>query len=192
MIWRKHKQRTLWLVKDDPEGKWWCECPQGIVNAPHHDRALLPTGGTGWLFTCAKCHRAFMFARAAWISTSLRELAKRDTPRVRRVFDGTTGKMQKQVLLSAAEDWLAIAEPLAATLIPGHRYVYFDGHLLSAVHGPVKFKGLWREHDLPDLPHLVEATDADPDPPLGEALLHQAEYWSGEYTPKVGGGDPGQ
>ena len=100
--------------------------------------------------------------------------------------------MRERVLLAGPEDWLRVIEPLAANLVPGQRYVYFDGHVLPAVHGPVKFKGLWREHDLPDLPHIVEASETDPDPRLGEALLHRSRYWSGEYTPKARGRDTAQ
>jgi len=163
--------RTLWLIKDDPDGKWYCQCPQGIVNAPHHDEHTYPTGGTGWLFTCVRCRKAFMFAKAALIQPSLMDLAARDTPRTRKVMD-KHGNVREHVLLATAAEWLARVEPMAAELREGRRYVFFDGRLLEAIHGPVKFKGLWRSHDLADLPHLS-------DPPLGD-LLTDPDYWLAE------------
>ena len=66
-FWKNRAQstpQTLWLVKDDPENEWYCACPLGIVNVPYHDERLGPTGGSGWLFTCCRCGKAFMFARA--------------------------------------------------------------------------------------------------------------------------------
>ncbi len=54
----------------------------------------------------------------------------------------------------------------------GERYVFFDGRVLPAVHGPVRFSGLWRSHDLPDLPHLKESEEG--------SILDDPEYWLAE------------
>jgi hypothetical protein len=45
--------------------------------------------------------------------------------------------------------------------------------VLPAVHGPVKFRGLWRNHDLPDLPHIAE------DPGVHD-VLNDPRYWAAE------------
>ncbi len=173
MLFKRKKRQastTLWLVKDDPGHEWYCSCPQGVVDAPWHDEETSPSGGTGWLFTCAKCGKAFMFARARRIKASLDDLAARGTPRVRTYLDGADGwKKKERVLLATPQDWMDLVLPLQASLTEGERYVFLDGHVLPAVHGPVRFQGLWRAHDLADLPHLSFGDD--------ENVLNDAGYW---------------
>lgn len=166
-------KQTLWLVKDDPEGEWYCNCEKAVVDAPWHYSDTYPEGGTGWLFTCTKCRLAFMFAIAKRIPVSLDALAEERTPRIRKTLDPATGLISEHVLLDGPEDWLKVVLPLAASLVEGKRYVFFDGVVLPAVHGPVCFKGLFREHDLPDLPHL-----SDPDD-----VLTSLDYWYPKASP---------
>jgi hypothetical protein len=178
MFWKRKRateaRQTLWLVKDDPDGSWCCECPEGIVDAPWHDRSTYPTDGNGWLFICVRCGKAFMFARAVRIRPTLEELAERSTPRTQRVVDPKAGRIREEVLLATPDDWLDLVRPLQAELTEGQRYVFFDGRLFPAVHGPVRFRGLWRSHDLADLPHLAE-------PPVSD-VLDDPEYWLAEST----------
>ena len=171
MFWRrKPKPETLWLVKDDPEGQWWCKCPQGLADPTRHREDVYPTGGTGWLFVCAKCDYAFMFARARRIRLSLEDIAQRCAPRTRDVLISGEGTRTETVLAGPA-DWLEVALPIHAELIEDQRYVFMDGKVLPAVHGPVKFRGLWRQHDLRDLPHLGEDSPG---------VLADPEYWTAE------------
>ena len=81
-----------------------------------------------------------------------------------------TGDIVKNVLLETPEDWMKLVVPVANVIEEGERYVYFDGHVFPAKNGPVKFDGLCRSHDLPDLPHLSES--------LTEETLANPEYWS--------------
>jgi len=81
-----------------------------------------------------------------------------------------TGDIVTNVLLETPEDWMRLVVPILDVIQDGERYVYFDGHVLPAKHGPVKFDGLCRSHDLPDLPHLSES--------LTEETLANPEYWS--------------
>jgi len=177
VFWKRKRAaapaRTLWLVKDDPEGSWWCNCPQGIVDAPMHDKQTWPTGGEGWLFTCIRCEKAFMFAKAVRIRPTLEELAERCTPRTEDVGSPDSLELRTDVLMAGPQDWLAVVRPHANGLVEGQRYVFFDGRVLPAVHGPVKFRGLWRNHDLPDLPHIAE------DPGVHD-VLNDPRYWAAE------------
>lgn len=167
-----HDANPLWLVKHDPESKWFCRCAQGPVNVPYHDKKTFPDGGNGWLFTCVYCGKAFMFAKAVRIRKQLKHLAALNVPRKLRVMDPKTGTITEHVTLATVHDWVAAALPLADGLVEGRLYVFFDGRVLPAVPGPVKFRGLWREHDLPGLPHLGEAG--------GEDTLHDMHYWINE------------
>lgn len=159
----------LWLVKDDPEQDWFCGCPQGIVDAPFHDLDTVPSGGTGWLFTCARCDLAFMFARARRIRTPLKVVAEQRTPRTRRVVNGKTGEIRTDMLLETPADWIAKVEPIAAGLIEGERYAFLDGIAVPVRPGPVAVEGLWMSHDLPQLPHLDEE--------LLSSTLGNGGYW---------------
>jgi hypothetical protein len=168
MFYRRKK--TLWLVADDLDQSWWCKCREGIVDAPWHNKQMPPSDGSGWLWTCANCSRAFMFAKAVFIRKTLDELAERRTPRVQRYIDiGREGPDRIVTLLATPEDWLAIAQPLAEQLEEGKRYVFFDGHVLPAKSGPVKFTGLFRSHDLPELPHLSDE--------LLQQTIGNSDYW---------------
>jgi len=127
-----------------------------------------PYAGNGWLWTCAKCSRAFMFARAEMIRYTLEDIAARQTPRIARYIEHD-GVVSVRTLLATPDDWLAIARPLAKQLREGERYVFFDGHALPARSGPVNFTGLFRSHNLPKLPHLSER--------LLEETVGNPDYW---------------
>ena len=71
--------------------------------------------------------------------------------------------------MASATEWLRAIEPLLEDLRQGERYVYFDGCALPAIDGPINFKGLWREHDLPQLPHLSDSGE--------QMILGNPEYW---------------
>ena len=160
--------KTLWLVADDPDGSWWCKCRTGIVDASWHNEETHPTGGTGWLWACTNCSRAFMFARGAYIRDTFEKLAQQQTPRIQK-YISQSGKMIENTLLATPQDWLNLVQPIASSIRTGERYVFFDGHVFPAKHGPVKFDGLFRSHDLPDLPHMSES--------LTEEILANPDYW---------------
>ena len=110
-----------------------------------------------------------MFAKGAYIRGSLEQLAKKQTPRTqKRIFPD--GRELQSTELSTSGDWLRLVEPIAQTIRRGDRYVFFDGHVLPANSGPIKFDGLVRSHDLPDLPHLSES--------LMEETLANPDYWA--------------
>jgi hypothetical protein len=161
--------KTLWLVADDPDGSWWCKCRLGIVDALPHRKETSPTGGTGWLWFCSTCGLAFMFARCVRISGTLDQIAQKRTPRTEEVLE-MSGKITKSVLLATPSDWLDSIQPILSSIKEGERYVFFDGIALPAKHGPVKFDGMIRSHDLPDLPHLSES--------LMLETIANAEYWN--------------
>jgi hypothetical protein len=110
-----------------------------------------------------------MFARATFIRDSLEDLAKRQTPRVQRHID-VRGHACVHTLLATPDDWLAITRPLARQNEEGERYVFFDGGIFPAKSGPVKFTGLFRSHDLPELPHLSDS--------LLQETICNPDYWT--------------
>lgn len=160
--------KTLWLVADDPDGSWWCSCRTGVVDAPWHNKDTFPAGGTGWLWSCAKCSRGFMIAKCTRIRGTLEQLARRQTPRTQE-YISSSGERAENTLLATPQDWLNSIQPILSSINEGERYVFFDGHALPAKHGPVKFDGLFRSHDLPDLPHLSES--------LMEETITSPDYW---------------
>lgn len=109
-----------------------------------------------------------MFAKGAYIRRTLEQLAARRTPRIQRVIT-QDGETIENELLATPDDWLRLVQPLADRIVENERYVFFDGHILPAKHGPVKFDGLFRSHDLPDLPHLSESMMND--------TLANPDYW---------------
>ena len=161
--------RHLWLIADDPDGSWYCDCRTGIVDATWHNKETFPTGGTGWLWSCSYCYRAFMFAKCTHVRGTLDQLARKQTPRKQKVIS-QNGEMTENTLLATPQDWLDSIEAILASIAEGERYVFFDGNVLPAKHGPVKFDGLFRSHDLPDLPHLSES--------MMEETIANPAYWN--------------
>ena len=76
------------------------------------------------------------------------------------------------MLLANPDAWLELVEPIRKVIQEGGLYVFFDGQVLPARPGPVKFNGLFRTHDLPELPHLSEEAT--------EQVLGNSDYWSQE------------
>jgi len=109
-----------------------------------------------------------MFARGAQIRGTLDQIARKRTPRVQKSIT-QSGERNDTVLLATADDWLNLVRPIAESICEGERYVFFDGHVFPAKLGPIKFNGLFRSHDLPDLPHLSES--------LMEQTLANPAYW---------------
>lgn len=110
-----------------------------------------------------------MFARCKKIRGTLEQLAQKHTPRKQK-YISQSGEMVENTLLATAHDWMNSIEPIRKTIAEGERYVFFDGIALPAKHGPVKFDGLFRSHDLPDLPHLSES--------LMEETIVNPDYWT--------------
>lgn len=160
--------RYIWLVADDPDQSWYCRCRIGVVDAPWHNLTTHPVGGTGWLWTCAYCSRAFKFAIATKISGSIAKIAKRATPRRQKVI-AQNGSIEENVVIATPNDWIELVAPIQTSIKLGERYVFFDGRALPVRHGPVKFTGLFRSHDLPDLPHIVED--------LAMETIYNPDYW---------------
>ena len=96
---------------------------------------------------------------------TLEQLAHKQTPRTQE-YISQSGETVENILLATPQDWLNLVQPIAKLINEGERYVFFDGHIFPAKHGPIKFDGLYRSHDLPDLPHLsdsmIEDTLANP------------------------------
>ena len=78
--------------------------------------------------------------------------------------------MRENTLLATPQDWLNVIQPIANSIREGERYVFFDGHAFPAKYGPIKFDGLYRSHDLPELPHLSES--------LATETLANPDYWA--------------
>lgn len=172
----------LYLVRAQSDTAGFCQCEPGVMNAPYQTTQTAAAGvdGLAWMFFCLACRRGFDIAVAREIPQTLQDLAAAATPRVRKMINSDGSRFQ-ETLLATPSDWLAVVQPMLARvpggLRPGQEYVYFDGHILPYRHGPVRFRGLTREHDLPDLPHIAE-------PPLADVLT-SFEYWEGEGLQEV-------
>lgn len=107
---------------------------------------------------------------------TLEELAEAEVPRIRRSIDFYTGEESSHILIPTVEAWCDLMSDLLRDVEWGpDEYVFFDGKAIPAREGPVRFKGLFRSHDLPHLPHLAALTDG-----RAEDLLHDHDYWFAE------------
>lgn len=157
-----HESRR-WIYKDSDQLVSHCRCDVGISGClPQLD---CPWCGCGWLFTCAKCRKAFTFGRIDHIDEPELGLIARQQA---SLF--TDGNPSPEAVALILEDF--------AALVKGHdvgeRVVVLDGVLISADHaGALKLAGLHAHHDLAWLPQRR----AIEHPTVMSEILANGEYW---------------
>jgi hypothetical protein len=113
-----------------------------------------------------------MFARAVYISSTFENMAEQKTPRSQQIIN-KDGSTTTETHLASPQDWLKLVHPMASELVEGQRYVFLDNCVVPAIQGPVRCKGLFREHDLPRLPHTDEE--------LKSETIGNMRYWYPNY-----------
>ena len=140
----------------------YCAC-EGLAIASAFDQWDSPWRGTGWLFTCIDCCKAFTIATVVDASESYENLAQRA---LRRFFVG--GPPVDHLV-----PWYVEEMKLLETLELGEQYAYFDGLAVRVKDGCVYGDGIKRPHDLPFVPQ-IEALE---DPTIKEQILCNQWYW---------------
>jgi hypothetical protein len=165
--------RTLYLAKANNEGVCHCECDQALISWPA--QMDCPWCGCGWLFTCMKCRKAFTFAKAVRLDSSLEELARLEHKRM-----GARTAPSDDDIAEMVERMNLLLEPIEDE---DDTFVYFDGYLIATFYDdlfrsgkeePLPIRGMHRDHELAEVPHLRFRDD----PSLAESSwLSDPEYW---------------
>jgi len=128
-----------------------------------------PWCGCGWMISCSKCTKSFIFAEVRETDIPLIELGRREA-----AARGLTDVSEQEV----AEWAEGMAEALADFEV-GDIVVYLDGHYWHRDATDIEFDGYFASHRVSRLPHA----EALADPPLLDRVLGDANYWLDRKLP---------
>ena len=152
--------KIIYLAKDNDDLISYCTCEEGLITYPL--QVDCPWCGCGWLLACISCRKSFTFARGVEVSESWEELAARDL--------ANGGFMTDDDLIKG---WVDAMQSMLADVIPGKRYVYFDGFVVPADEMALRLQGLHRSHDLAFVPQVKALSD----PSMFNNILANVGYW---------------
>jgi hypothetical protein len=136
-------KKVVYLVKASDELISHCRCSLPIIGAPA--QMDCPWCGCGWLFVCARCRKAFTFARAEVVELTWEELAHKD-------LDGKWGHRPSS---EEVKEWISFMRILLKGLEAGREYVYIDGWVFLTDSKHLRFDGLHARHKLDVVPQSV-------------------------------------
>jgi hypothetical protein len=163
----KENSKTIYLVKANNNLISHCTCADALIGAPAQFDC--PWCGCGWLFVCARCRKAFTFARAKSVDLSWDQLAHRD-------LDGKWGSQPSPEDVS---EWIEFMKILLKDITLGEEYVYLDGWIFPADSSALQFNGWHAHHELGKLPQIESLKE----PLLLERTLGSIQYWQDRKLP---------
>ena len=139
-----------------------CTTDQALITSPA--QMDCPWCGCGWLFNCLTCRKAFTFARAIEVESSLADLARRDL---------STWYEGKAVPDAAVADWVELMQLALRGVVVGSEYVILDSHIIRTDLLNFREEGVYARHDLPFLPQVR----ARRNPSALDESVGSKDYW---------------
>ncbi len=149
------------LMKSSNDLLSFCDCDRAFAT---HGQMDCPWCGCGWLFTCAKCRRAFTFAELRDVPESYEDIARIEA----EGFFGCPPRASDAERMEAEVEWQSFWGEHA---VSGARLIYLDGQVLSVDQTDFDFEGWTARHAFKDLPHKAGTKAAL------EAVFGQPSYW---------------
>jgi hypothetical protein len=149
------------LVRANDDLISFCDCEQGIVNAP--GQVDCPWCGCGWLFSCIKCRKAFAFAVAVELDTTWEALARQDL----------WAWLKQEPEQQDVDEWVVNMKSLTQFLELGKVYIYFDGYILPKDLKKFRMEGLKTKHQFDEVPQLTAMNY----PEFKKNVLTNPDYW---------------
>lgn len=160
MLWRKNK-RNKFFFKANDDVLSFCSCEgQPAMSTGQLD---CPWCGCGWMISCSKCTKSFIFAEVRETDLLLEELGRREV----EARDLTT------VTDVEISEWAEGMEETLANFDVGDVVVYLDGSYWTVDSKDIEFDGYYASHKLDRLPHA----EALSNPQHLEAVLGDEKYW---------------
>ena len=160
------------LVKANDKLLSFCKCTEGAFATT--GQVDCPWCGCGWMFSCTKCRKAFIFAKVVETQLSCEEIAQIDQS---SYADRPAGIDDEGVVEEAA--WLrAELEGLEV----GTECVILDGKVIPTSARDIAFDGWFAHHDL-EMPPQIQAGDSREEV---LKLLGDTDYWLSRELPESG------
>lgn len=153
----------LYLQKANDKLVCHCECDNAFITFP--PQMDCPWCGCGWLFCCAKCRKAFTFAKAVHVNESWEETALRDLKNRAPEF----GEPTEDEIAQWVEAMMVMCHDLEA----GEEYVYLDGWFVPTNTDEIVIEGMHSYHELEGVPQVQALQDKS----ILDKTLGNQEYW---------------
>ncbi len=153
--------KVIFLTKANDDVISHCKCETSLIAAP--EQMDCPWCGCGWLFVCAKCRKAFTFARAEEVDLTWEQLAHNDLD----------GKWGRQPTAEEVSEWIGLMTVLLKGIEPGRQYAYIDGWVFAINETNLQFEGWHARHELSRVPQAAAVKDAT----ALDRTLRNKEYW---------------
>lgn len=157
---------TKFIFKANDDVLSFCTCE----DAPAMSTGQLdcPWCGCGWMISCSRCTKSFIFAEVRETDIPLIELGRREA-----AARGLTVSEQE------VSEWADGMADAFADFEVGDILVYLDGHYWHRDSTDIAFDGDFASHRLARLPHA----EALADPPLLDRVLGDTRYWLDRERP---------
>ncbi|MES2933617.1 MAG: hypothetical protein V4805_09040 [Pseudomonadota bacterium] len=151
----------VYLVKKNDEFISFCSCKESLVGDP--GQLDCPWCGCGWLFSCAKCRKAFSFAVAAEINKTWEEVAAEDL----------YGYNRKQPTHEEISEWVEVMKTMQSEIELGQTYVYLDGVFIPADEENFSMVGWYAKHEFAYVPQVAALKNSE----IEQQVLSNPDYW---------------
>jgi len=176
-----------YLRKACDAGVCHCRCtPEDALVQLPPGQLDCPWCGCGWLWSCAKCHKAFTFAERFVAAGSLAELLLANDSRASSWLRRLIGRPRAHPDLDDIEEFLAdcdqsgviarVQRDKEVLTVPEHLYrmlVYFDGRAIAADVAGFTTSGIHGAHSLDVVPQVEALSDRS----IVDGLLANRAYW---------------
>jgi predicted ABC-type ATPase len=147
-----------------------CRCENEPASSP--GQASCPWCGCGWMISCSKCRKSFVYAEVRHTDTRLEIRARND---LKRFWKTETPNP------SEIDAWVSYMTESLKEFEIGTTVVYFDGHYFPINAGSVAFIGDYALHNLTILPHAEALTS----PSRLVETLGDPNYWIDRKRPEI-------
>lgn len=158
----------IYLVKDNNGLISHCSCKVARISSP--GQLSCPWCGCGWLFSCTRCRMSFTFARAERIDATWEEMALEDL----------TGFSKTEPDPEDLRETARQLREMHQGLVPGERYVYFDGMIVGVDAPGIRGRGRHARHDLDYVPQVAALQDRS----RINWVLQNVMYWEENALPR--------
>jgi len=160
--------KITYLKKANDDVISFCSCGDGRVTFPA--QMDCPWCGSGWLFTCVTCRKAFTFAEGVEIEGTWEDIAREDI----------RNKWKEEPSEDDVGSWIEAMKEILSDVRAGAHYVIIDGAVIPADASKVTFDGWHAHHEFESLPQV----DAQTDKSVLDSKLSNREYWTSNALPE--------
>lgn len=161
------RKRTKFFFKANNDVLSHCSCEN--VPAMSTGQLDCPWCGCGWMISCSKCTKSFVFAEVRETDLTLMELGRAEV----------RSRGLKNISDADIAEWAGGMRTTLDYFEVGDVVVYLDGNYWAVDAEKIDFDGYHAHHELDRLPHV----EALADPASLNRILGDPQYWYDRELP---------